>query len=269
MTRISLPSAQNSAEWAWSSWMQQFHTEGYFVLRNFFAHKQILALQEEIDAIMQGSATLDYQQLWMQKDTHSGRYEDLEWGENGFRGPGLDYRKIEGLEADAVFHDFITAPFFVELCRQVYGTRLPIGVFRTMFMNKAAGQGTWLPWHQDRWTQLNQDPLLTVWIPLDPATIENGCVQILPGSHQQGLINPEHPSGFLTPEQSESCLASREVCYLELEPGDLAVLHNHLLHASDVNHTTQHRRALSVCYLDGKTCNLENPQKTYPPLFYT
>jgi ectoine hydroxylase-related dioxygenase (phytanoyl-CoA dioxygenase family) len=138
-----------------------------------------------------------------------------------------------------------------------------------MFMNKAAGKGTWLPWHQDRWNFLDQDPLLTVWIPLDEATLENGCVQIIRRSHRKGLINPEHSSGFLTEVQAIEHASAEDIVPILVEPGDLVVLHNHLLHASDKNRTSSPRRALSVCYMNGYTKNIAEPEISYPQLFTT
>ena len=217
---------------------QLFEEEGYFILPQFFERADIAGLQERIDQIMLGTADVDYDQIWMQLDTASGKYEDLSWGGYGFQKATLDYRKIQGLEADQRFLEFITSPFFVQLCERVYGPNLPITSFRTMFMNKAAGKGTWLPWHQDRWNFLDQDPLLTVWIPLDAATLENGCVQIIRGSHRKGLINPDHSSGFLTETQAIEHAPAEDVVPILVKPGDLVVLHNHLLHASDKNRTS-------------------------------
>ena len=248
---------------------QLFEEEGYFILPQFFDRADITNLQERIDQIMLGTADVDYDQIWMQLDTDSGKYEDLSWGGNGFQKATLDYRKIQGLEADQRFLEFITSPFFVQLCERVYGPNLPITSFRTMFMNKAAGKGTWLPWHQDRWNFLDQDPLLTVWIPLDAATLENGCVQIIRGSHRKGLINPDHSSGFLTETQAIEHALVENVVPILVKPGDLVVLHNHLLHASDKNRTSSPRRALSVCYMNGYTKNIAEPAVTYPQLFTT
>ena len=50
------------------------------------------------------------------------------------------------------------------------------------------------------------------------------------------------------------------VVHLELEPGEAVLLHNWLLHASDVNKTDQSRRAFSVCYMDARTRNLAKPE---------
>jgi len=103
---------------------------------------------------------------------------------------------------------------------------------------------------------------------MDPATIANGCVQVIPGSHTGGLINPEHNSGFLTRPQAQEICTEEKVVYLELEPGEVALLHNYLLHASDVNRSPQSRRAFSVCYMDANT--LRNGEANqYPTAFTT
>ena len=68
---------------------------------------------------------------------------------------------------------------------------------RAMFMNKPARRGAVLPWHQDRWTGLDPDPLVTIWTALDPCTIDNGCMRIIPASHRK-LVNPDSLSGFLS-----------------------------------------------------------------------
>ena len=87
---------------------------------------------------------IDYSKIWMQFDSESGLYSDLNLGGNGFKGATFNYRKIEGLEEDKLFFDIFTKPFFVEICRVIYGLNRPIKCFRTMFMNKPANKGTWL-----------------------------------------------------------------------------------------------------------------------------
>jgi ectoine hydroxylase-related dioxygenase (phytanoyl-CoA dioxygenase family) len=134
-----------------------------------------------------------------------------------------------------------------------------------MFMNKPSMQGTKLPWHQDAWTDLDRQPLITLWTALDPATKENGCVEVIPGSHQGGLVNPEHNSGFLTQEQADELCTPEKTVYLELKPGEVALLHNWLLHSSDVNRTPVSRRAFSVCYMDANTVSRSGQRFT--PVF--
>ncbi len=132
-------------------------------------------------------------------------------------------------------------------------------------MNKPAGKGHHLQWHQDRWTDLDRDPLITIWTALDPATTENGCVKIIPGSHKWGLINPESGSGFLSGDQIEETAEKSEHTLLELKLGEAVLLHNWLLHSSDTNQTDIPRRAFSVCYMEAATESVSG--QSFPVVF--
>jgi phytanoyl-CoA hydroxylase len=214
---------------------------------------------------MLGKAALNYAGLLMQLDSVSGKYNDAGEQSLGFKGPTLNYRKIQNLEIDPLFEEYIKLPLFEELSKRVYGEDVPVACFRAMFMNKPSYQGTLLPWHQDAWTHLDHQPLITLWTALDPATIDNGCVEVLPGSHKFGRINPDHPSGFLTEAQIEHFCPAGNGTFLELAPGEVVLLHNWLLHRSDVNKTPISRRAFSVCYMDGRT--RASNGETYTHLF--
>jgi hypothetical protein len=237
-----------------------YHTAGYLPLGRLLPEADLEALRRRIDDIMLGRAAIDYSKLLMQLDSTTGRYEDAGPQTRGHKGATLAYRKVQDLECDSLFLAYVQRPIFREICAAIYGPAVLIACFRAMFMNKPAQQGTSLPWHQDRWTDLDRDPQITVWTALDPATVANGCVQVIPGSHQSGLINPSHPSGFLTPEQVRIHCPPDKIKYLELRPGEAVLLHNYTLHASEVNTTAVPRRAFSVCYMDGRTRSTRGEQ---------
>ncbi|HEY8665183.1 MAG TPA: phytanoyl-CoA dioxygenase family protein [Tepidisphaeraceae bacterium] len=232
---------------------QQYDREGYLRLGKLLSDADLSALQRRIDEIMLGQADLPYDRVLMQLDSDTGKYEDAGAMSKGHKGARLDYRKIQDLEFEPLFLEYMQRPIFREICARVYGPSTPIACFRAMFMNKPAHKGTFLPWHQDRWANLSKDPLITLWTALDPATKANGCVQIVPASHRIGLINPAHASGFLTAQQAKAQATPDKVQYLELAAGEVALLHNHLLHSSDVNKTDTPRRAFSVCYMEADT----------------
>jgi phytanoyl-CoA hydroxylase len=229
-----------------------YDEHGYVVLGKVLEDAELRALQQRIDDIMLGRADVDYGRILMQLDSTSGAYADAGKQSKGHKGATLDYRKIQDLEFDPLFLAYLQRPLFAEICRRVYGD-VSIAAFRAMFMNKPAQRGTFLPWHQDRWAFLDRDPLITIWTALDPATVANGCVQVISGSHKYGLINPEHGSGFLDGDQSTTYCPADRVTHLELEPGQAVLLHNWLLHSSDINKTEISRRAFSVCYMDART----------------
>ncbi len=251
-----MPDSMTEQQW------EQFSRDGYLRLGKLLDGGDLAALQKRIDQIMLGTADVDYDRMLMQIDSDSGRYEDAGEQSKGFKGPTLNYRKIQDLERDPLFLAYLQRPLFRDICARVHGPGVPIATFRAMFMNKPARKGTWLPWHQDRWTRLDRDPLVTVWMALDPATVANGCVQVISGSHLHGLINPSHSSGFLTEEQAKEHAPKDRVVFLELAPGEAVLLHNYLLHASDVNRTEIPRRAFSVCYMDARTIDATGERYT-------
>jgi hypothetical protein len=244
----------------------QYHRDGYLRLGKLLSDDDIDALQRRIDQIMLGQAPVDYEHLLMQLDGETGRYEQLPPATLGFKSPTLNYRKIEYLEFDPLFLAYMKRPVFGEICAYIYGPHASIACYRAMFMNKPARKGTILPWHQDAgdsW-DVDRDPLVTVWTALDPATMENGCVQIIPGSHRLGLLSDEGHT--ITPEQAQRHCPEGKIIYLELQPGEAVLLHNWLLHRSDVNRTATPRRAFSVCYIDARTRSLQGNQ-TFSTIF--
>mgnify|MGYP002623839735 FL=1 len=230
-----------------------FWKDGYVKLGKVVSDDDMQQLRDEIDRIMLGEAEVDYDRMLMQLDSESGKYEDAGPQTKGHKGATLNYRKIQDLEYDPVFLRYMQHPMFKSICDQVYGGHTPVSCFRAMFFNKPAGRGTVLPWHQDRWNNLDRDPLVTVWTAMDPATKANGCVQIMPGSHRLGVVNPEHGSGFMNDRTMAEHCPEDKVVYLELEAGEVALLHNWLMHRSDVNRSGISRRAFSVCYADART----------------
>jgi hypothetical protein len=236
----------NADQWA------RFERDGYLSLGRVLDDGELAALQQRIDDIMLGRASIDYARIMMQLDSTTGDIADAGPQTKGHKGATLAYRKIQDLELDPLFLACMRKPLFRHICEKIYGSRVPVASFRAMFMNKPREHGTPLSWHQDRWTDLDRDPLVTVWIALDPATVENGCVQVIPGSHHS-LVNPEDSSGFLRADQIEALLATQRPVHLEVPAGEAVLLHNWTLHASEVNRTPIARRAFSVCYIDART----------------
>lgn len=249
----------------------QFDRDGYIVLRpdQVFAspHDDLLSLQQRMDDIMLGTCAEPppYERMMMQLDSCTGVYADAGEQTLGYKGKTLRYRKIQNLDLDdLVMGLFLRRPCFAEACERVYGKGTPISSFRTMFFNKpcapsaASSGGTHLPWHQDRWRFLDIDPLLNAYLALDPASPESGCVRLLPRSHTLGILNPSHHSAFLTEGQIEcycgaKAEASGAIVDLVLQPGEVALIHNWVVHSSGTNRTARARRALSVSYMDART----------------
>lgn len=228
----------------------EYEQLGYLRLGSVLDGSRLTALRQRMDEIMLGQ--VHYPALRYQLDT-GGAYEELPDPVMRSTETTLAYRKVQGLEADPLVLDVIRRPLFREICGRHYGKHASISIFRAMMMNKPAGKGTYLPWHQDGgdvW-KLDRDPLVTTWIALDAANRMNGCVQVIPGSHRLGLLSKN--GSTLSPEAVEHHCPERAITHLEVEAGEALLLHNWLVHRSDVNQTGSPRRALTACYMDART----------------
>jgi len=110
-----------------------------------------------------------------------------------------------------------------------------------------------LPFHQDggSYWGLDRDPTLQIWTAIDDTPLRAGCVEVVPGSHKDGLATP---LGGLIPEE---VVRAREVegrvVALPAEAGEALLIHNHVWHRSGVNQTDRPRRAFTVCYMSAAT----------------
>lgn len=249
-----LPTALGDADWS------RFEGAGLVRLGRLDAASLNL-LRTGLDDIMLGRADAPYDRLLMQLDSSSGNYGDLGRQTKGFKGATLNYRKIQDLELVSMFRGYLEHPPFRTVCRHVYGD-IPIACFRAMAMIKPAGAGTKLPWHQDRWRALDRDPLVTIWTSLDDANGKSGGLEVIPGSHRLGVVNPTHPSAFLDDQQQAQCDRDTGRTALDIPTGEVWLLHNWLLHRSGVNETDKPRRAFSVCYMDARTVDRNGHQYT-------
>lgn len=240
----------------------QFDVHGYLRLGQVASVEEMEHLQQRVDDIMLGKVR--YEGMYFQLDTLSGEYGDVPSG-GEFAGPSLAYRKIELLERDPLFLAYLQHPVFREITRRVYGE--DISIYRAMFMNKPAHRGTVLPYHQDAGSQwgLDRNPKITVWTALDDAEIDNGCIQVVPGSHKLGLLSE---FGHTISAEQEAQHASDEgSVYLEAKTGEAILLDNLLLHRSGVNTMDRARRAFSVCYMDAATRSVRTPDRVFPRVF--
>lgn len=237
-----------------------YHEHGYVRLGKVAPDDEIKALCDRIDDIMLGK--ISYDNMLMQLCPSAGKPE-LSKQTKVFKGSTLKYRKVQDLEQDPLFLPYIQHPLFRDITRKIIGDE--VSAFRTMFFNKPAGQGVPINWHQDGaggW-RLSIPPKVTIWTAMDATSVANGCLQIIPGSHKTMI--PEK-GDLLSPEERASHAPDEKRLYLEMEMGEVVLLHNWTLHRSEVNTTNRPRRAFSVCYIDAATHQVTTGRR-YPKIF--
>lgn len=120
-------------------------------------------------------------------------------------------------------------------------------LFQDQAMLKPPLVGREKPWHQDN-AYFNLPPdtaVVGAWIALDPATVENGCMHVIPGSHREGpVVHWKRRDWQICDSDVDS---ARDVMAV-LRPGGCLFFHGLLHHGTPANRSPHRRRALQFHY---------------------
>ncbi len=206
-----------------------FNRDGYVVVRGFYNSEEMKLIRAKAD--------LDQHYRDM---AHGG--EDLEG--NATQLSLWDYPK------DDIYGMISRGRRLVQSMTDILGEE--VYHWHSKMAMKDPGKGAW-EWHQDYGYWYNQclfPHLCSCYIAVDPATKENGCLQVLKGSHEMGRI--DHGSAGTQvgcePQRLEECVNRFELVYVELDPGDAVFFHCNMFHRSDANQSDKPRWGLICCY---------------------
>jgi ectoine hydroxylase len=211
--------------------LEQFHRDGFIILRGLFDAEEI----ELLGRAAKEDRVLD-QNSFGRDDGSGGNIRLSLWSDPG----------------DNLYGMFARCRRIVAAMEQILGGR--VGHYHSkMIMKDAKVGGAW-EWHQDYgyWYDIGylSPDLASVMIAVDKATKENGCLQVIKGSHRLGRIN--HTA---TGQQAGADLArvgevleKLELVYCNMDPGDAVFFHSNTLHRSDQNRSEKPRWAMISCF---------------------
>ena len=140
----------------------------------------------------------------------------------------------------AVFR-LLTSPRLLDLVEDVIGPEIysnPVQHIRMKLPKRAIPEGctnglvTRIPWHQDNGVILpeaDDATILTVWLPLLNATVDNGCLQVIPRSHRGG-IETHCPGGSL--HIPDPLVPAERALPLPMRPGSVLLMTQRTMHSS-------------------------------------
>ncbi|MDQ3536826.1 MAG: phytanoyl-CoA dioxygenase family protein [Bacteroidota bacterium] len=210
---------------------EQFNEDGYVIVRKLFSEEEITQLSERAhtDNRMDKAAS--------SMDDGKGNAVRLSlWNHPG----------------DGIYGMFARCQKLVDRVEELLGGEV-YHYHSKMVLKDAKVGGAWA-WHQDYgyWYQngLLFPDLLSVMIAVDKATIKNGCLQVIRGSHKMGRVNHilSGDQAGADMERVNEVLKVREKVYCEMEPGDALYFHSNLLHASAENKSDDSRWSMICCY---------------------
>jgi ectoine hydroxylase-related dioxygenase (phytanoyl-CoA dioxygenase family) len=208
-----------------------YHRDGYIIARRFFDREEVGLLSR---------AAHEDREL----DRHSFSRDD---------GTGARVRlSLWNHPGDGIYGMFARCRRMVDAVEQLLGDQA-YHYHSKMIMKDAKVGGAWA-WHQDYgyWYEngVLSPNLCSVSIAVDAATVENGCMQVLKGSHHLGRV--DH---VLTGDQAgadmervREAMKRHELVHCVMKPGDALFFHSNLLHASAKNDSDKPRWSMICCY---------------------
>lgn len=215
-----------------------FDRDGCVVVPSFFSPEEIqLMLDLATDETVQGHS-YDF-------NDQAGRATKLTlWftpGDDTFGLMSRSQRMVGGVET--------------LLAAQRRGGTAKVCHFHSKVMQKQPRTGGAWEWHQDYgyWYKngfLYPEALISVMVALTDATVENGCLQVLKGSHKMQRFehNIVGKQQGVDPDFLEYAKQFTEHAYVELKAGDVLFFHSNILHASSANTSDKARWSIISCY---------------------
>ncbi|KAL2233313.1 phytanoyl-CoA dioxygenase [Sesamum indicum] len=252
--------------------LQFFESEGYLVLESFASTDEIRALRLKMEQLLDqfdcSSRASIFSTKNQQHTTDDHFFESAEkisffFEEKAFDHDGnlkqpkeLSINKVGHAlhERDPVFRSFSSSERVSSLLCSL-GYKKPV-VIQSMYIFKQPGIGGEVVPHQDNSFLYTNPPTCTgLWLALEDATITNGCLWAIPGSHKNGLvrrfIRDEKGVHFDKPSPSYD---QKDFVPIEVKAGSLVVIHGDLIHQSFENKSSTSRHAYSLHVVDTDGC---------------
>ena len=218
--------------------VQSFNRDGYLVLPGLVDADGLAKIKRVRDRAEKAAETRG------QSFTEGPAMFELESMPEGSPRP-FGLRKVqEAFLVDEEFKEVASSDRILDVVEDLIGPE--VYYHSSKLMCKPADGGRRKAWHQDFAYWADMDPRqVTVWIAVDPATRENGCIQVINGSHKKGLVEHYQDVDY---QIDESRIADEDITYAVMEPGDVLVFNVMILHASDPNLSPHPRLAAIVDY---------------------
>jgi ectoine hydroxylase-related dioxygenase (phytanoyl-CoA dioxygenase family) len=217
-----------------STQIAAYERDGYLILKSFFSKGEVGKMYRtalDDDAMKKNALDLN--------DQHGKKTKLSLWFT-----PGND-----------IFGYMTRSRRMVTVVKPLLHSDTPVCHFHSKLMQKEPRVGGAWEWHQDfgYWYK-NQfmfpDQLISVMVALTAANKENGCLQVIKGSHKIGRVN----HGFAGEQVGadmvmvDNALKTMPLIYCELQPGDALIFHSNLLHRSEANLSDNPRWSIISCY---------------------
>jgi phytanoyl-CoA hydroxylase len=232
--------------------IEWYNERGYLVINNAFAPGEVHAALEGLMDLIDGSQP-SFRGIQFEAKARSFLHTLS-------RDQKQDYvrKLISYVEYDARLKAMCEQPKFQALVTRLLGEAPAL--FADQALLKPPLIGREKPWHQDH-AYFNV-PLGTrvigCWIALDQATPENGCMHIIPGSHQQGPIVHFKRRDW---QICDTSVDRYRILSVPLQPGGMLVFDGLLHHGTPPSHSSSRRRALQFHFIPASVGRIKSEER--------
>jgi hypothetical protein len=226
--------------------LELFEQQGFLIGPRVLNDVQIAALKSELAQLT--------------NPDHEGREFWYEYHSNESADPStVLFHALGAWRLRPAFHDALWNAAFTVPASQLLGGS--VRFWHDQLFCKPALHGGVVAWHQDYsyWTRTQPMAHLTCWIGLDDATVDNGCLHYIPGSHKWNLLPITGLAGDMAGIQNALTTDQWELfnnpIAVELKAGECVFHHPLTVHGSFENRTVNPRRALVLNVVKNGVCS--------------
>ncbi len=216
-----------------------YHHDGFLAVENVLAPDEVAGAKQALDDLIHGRIP-GYKDLQPEPEVKD-RWATMTADERAD-----SVRKVwQFVEHEARLSALTTHPVLQNILQRLVGEE--VRLIQDMALLKPPFIGTEKPWHQDMayfgWSP--PEKIIGVWIALDPATAQNGCMHVLPGTHREGPVPHVHARDCQIPDARVQ--VERDVI-VPLAPGGVLFFSALLHHGTPPNKSSERRWALQYHY---------------------
>ena len=235
---------------------QAWNDQGYFVVRGLVDAAEVKAIEDEVIARIRADPPEDHvgETLYPAGPNYAIFPEKAP--SPTAVNPEDKVAKVFNCHVEGRTRAVAESAAIVDVVASILGPELDCFQSQFIFKNPGViGQ----PWHQDSYYfRFDLQPQVGVWLALSRATLQNGCLWILPGSHKGGVyahipdLRPEANRAYMEIVSEDD--SAREPALME--PGDVLFFHSYLMHMSTDNVADERRAAMVYHYARAGTAAL-------------
>lgn len=185
--------------------------------------------------------------------------EPIVWEDKSHKTPDQVRRLSKIFDRDQVYHEAATQPIIINALESIIGPNIEILTNKHNHIMVRPGGSYPVPWHSGE--EPYDHMILTGLIYLEESTMENGCIRIVPGSHNRPFINKRRP------QKQRDDFRDTDHYYrsvpIPMPRGGVLLFNDCCFHAADKNFTDRSRRSMTVAYRahDAHDVIKEDPEK--------